>query len=103
DRFRRWEQVDRDEIGEPYTFEKPSADCHMEPIPSVREGGSLQVATFTAKKNIESYGDRYFLVVRCEGKWAAGLVDEQNFAVAVQMWHEAQIDIYQHLVVPIPA
>lgn len=103
DRFRRWEQVDRDEIGDPYTFEKSSADCHMEPIPSVREGGSLQVATFTAKKNIENYGDRYFLVVRCEGKWAAGLVDEQNFAVAVQMWHEAQIDIYQHLVVPIPA
>lgn len=103
DRFRRWEQIDREEIGEPYTFEKSSADCPMEPIASVREGGSLQVATFTAKRKIENYGDRYFLVVRCEGKWAAGLVDEQSFAVAVQMWHEAQIDIYQHLVVPVPA
>lgn len=103
DRYRRWEQVDRDEIGDPYTFEKSSADCPMEPIPSSREGGTLQVATFTAKKNIESYGDKYFLVVRCEGKWASGIVDDQNFSVAVQMWHEAQIEIYQHLAVPVTA
>lgn len=103
DRFRRWEQVDREVIGDPYTFEKASADCPMEPIATVREGGSLQVATFTAKTDISNYGDRYFLVVRCEGKWARQLVDEQNYAVAVQLWHEAQIDIYQHLVVPVPA
>jgi hypothetical protein len=75
----------------------------MEPIASLREGGTLQIATFTASRSLEAYGDRYFLVVRCEGGWAAPTVDRQNFAVAVELWHEAEIELYQAVAVTLTA
>ena len=71
--------------------------CNMKPGPQRRERGSLQCATFTAKKSLAEYGDRYFLAVRCEGGWAGQLVNEQRFALAVELRHAAQIDLYRRI------
>ena len=35
----------------------------------------------------KSYGDTYFLVVRCEGKWACDEDAPQRFAVVVEVGH----------------
>jgi hypothetical protein len=61
------------------------------------------VGTFVAKRDISNYGDSYYLVVRCEGKWAAQLVEEQTFAVAVELWHEAELELYQQVAVVLNA
>lgn len=103
DRFRKWEAEDREQFGEPFIFEGGAWQCKMEPIASIREAGTLQVGTFTAKRSLAQYGDRYFLVVRCEGKWATEAIDRQNFALAVQLWHEAQLELYQQVAVTLQA
>jgi subtilisin family serine protease len=99
DQFREWE---RNTEGEPFRL-KNSLKCTMEPGPVQRETGTLQVATFTAQSNISNYGDKYFLAVRCEGKWAKTDIDEQRFAVVVELWHEAELALYQSLDIGIPA
>lgn len=103
DRFRKWEQADRDERGDPFEFELSSWQCKMEPPAKMREAGTLQVGTFRANSNISRYGDRYFLVVRCEGKWAAPLVNQQRFAVAVELAHEVELPLYQRVAVAVTA
>jgi len=103
DRFRKWETEDREEFGDPPRFARASSICDMLPRATLRERGTLQVATFTAKRPITQWGDRYFLVVRCEGKWAASKIQHQRFAAAVQLWHEANVEIYEHLAVEVIA
>lgn len=103
DRFRKWEQADREAHGDPFEFELNSWQCKMEPPATMREAGTLQVGTFKANSDISKYGDRYFLVVRCEGKWAANLVDRQRFAVAVELAHETELPLYQRLSVAVTA
>lgn len=103
DRFRKWELSDREERGDPFDFELSSWQCKMEPPARMREVGTLQVGTFRANSNISRYGDRYFLVVRCEGKWAATLIEHQRFAVAVELAHEADLPLYQRVAVAVTA
>lgn len=103
DRFRRWEAEEKEENGGAAFFANASAICKMAPLATMQEAGSLQVGTFVAKRDISSYGDRYYLVVRCEGKWAANLVLEQTFAVAVELWHEAELELYQQVAVVLNA
>ncbi|CAM5774410.1 hypothetical protein MAMO4S_04481 [Mesorhizobium amorphae] len=99
DRFRSWSKQEKDEAGGALTFDGQSWLCKMTPLSTMQEAGTLQVGTFVAKRDISEYGDRYYLVVRCEGKWAANLVEQQTFAVAVELWHEAQLDLYQQVAV----
>lgn len=101
DKFRKWEQQDKDDHGDPFNFEGTTWQCKMEPPATTRELGTLQVGTFVAKRDISHYGDRYFLAVRCEGKWAKEIVGEQRFSVAVQLWHEANLELYQSLAVEV--
>jgi subtilisin family serine protease len=68
--------------------------CPMEPGMQRRERGTLQCGSFVAKRNIEQYGDSYFLAIRCESGWSA---EEQRFAVAVELQHEADIELYQRV------
>ncbi|WP_095092949.1 S8 family peptidase [Pseudomonas sp. Irchel 3A5] len=72
-------------------------DCDLQPGPQTREKGTVQTATVTFKKGeLGQYGDRYYLVIRCESGWADYL-PVQNYAVAVEIAHEADVQIYQRI------
>jgi hypothetical protein len=70
--------------------------CSLHPGPRARELSPLQTAVATFKSNVEEYGDRYFLVIRCERGWAQTTAT-QRFAVVVELAHEAQILLYEQL------
>ena len=73
-------------------------DCTMEPKPRCREGSTLQKGTFTMHRNPQpEYGDKYYLVVRCEKKWAKVEHSPQRYAVVVVLKHSAQINIYNSI------
>lgn len=91
--FRKWE---KQKEGTPFKLEK-KLNCSLSPGPQMRNRGTLQCGTFTASRNIEHYGDRYFIAVRCEGGWAAGKLDTQRFALAVELRHEAEIQLYARI------
>ena len=94
DHCRRWERgIDGDD---PFRLEN-RFDCKMKPGPQRRDRGTLQCATFVASTDISRYGNQYFLAVRCEGGWASNDIDELNFAVGVELRHEAQIALYQRI------
>jgi hypothetical protein len=71
-------------------------NCELSPGPRERELSTLQTATATFHRNISAYGDRYFLVVRCERGWADATT-RQRFAVVVELAHEAEIRLYEQL------
>lgn len=75
---------------------KARYNCALEPGPQAREKATLQRARITFKRNIEAYGDPYYLVVRCEGGWA-DYVARQRFAVVVEIAHKAQVQLYERL------
>jgi hypothetical protein len=78
-------------------------DCCLVPGPEVREKGSLQVARAKFQRDITTYGNKYYLVVRCEAGWAANSTDQkQRFAVVVELAHEAEIRLYERLRVRVP-
>jgi subtilase family protein len=78
--------------------------CDLLPGPEFREKGTLQVARAQFQRDISSYGDKYYLVVRCEAGWAANLPDQkQRFALVVEIAHEAEIRLYERLSVRVPA
>lgn len=70
-------------------------DVKLQPGPSVRNKSTLQSATFAPKAAMEDYGDPYYLVVRCENKWAKDLIAEQNYAVVVEMKHESFTQLHE--------
>jgi subtilisin family serine protease len=69
-------------IGSPYKIA-------FEPKESPRNAGyqrkmsTLQLGEFSFLKDVEKYGDTYWLVVRAERKWAPDEVESQDYAVAV--------------------
>ena len=72
-----------------------SYDCKVEPKPMVREGGTLQKATFTMKhKPRTDYGNTYHVVVRCERKWALDEHAPQRYAVVVLLEHSSEVNLY---------
>lgn len=71
-------------------------NCKLEPGPTLREKSSLQTANIVFSRDVSTYGDTYFLVVRCAGGWS-GDVGQQAFAVTVEISHEAEIALYERL------
>jgi len=70
-------------------------DCAMLPKSTVREGGTLQKATFTMKRKPSTdYGNMYHVVVRCEKKWASDEHAPQRYAVVVAVEHSAEVNLY---------
>jgi hypothetical protein len=70
-------------------------DCGMTPKPGVREGSTLQMATFTMRRPPRTdYGDTFYLVVRCEKKWAKDEHAPQRYAVVVVVKHSSYVNIY---------
>jgi len=72
-------------------------DCPMLPKPTEREGGTVQRGTFTMRRSPTSYGDTYYLVVRCHRAWASDQQSPQRYAVVVTIDHEAQVDLYAQI------
>lgn len=84
------DQVDR--------LSSTSFDCSMEPKATVREGGTLQKASFTMRRTPSiDYGDTYYLVVRCEKKWARDEHAPQRYAVVVSLAHSAEVNLYNQI------
>jgi hypothetical protein len=70
-------------------------DCQMEPSSTLREGGTLQKASFMMKRQPNpEYGDTYYLVVRCERKWARTEHAPQRYAAVVVVEHSASVRLY---------
>ncbi|MDQ2081718.1 S8 family peptidase [Xanthobacteraceae bacterium Astr-EGSB] len=80
-------------------FEKlaASSKCELQPSRDLRATSTLQKSTFKMARNIDRYGDDYFLAVFAERRWAGEDITHQRFAVAVELEHEAQINVHQQL------
>ncbi len=89
-RSRTKEEPKVERIGSPF-------DCPMSPKPTVREGSTLQKATFTMRRKPDAYGDTYYLVVRCQREWALDQHFPQRYAVVVSIEQDARVDIYARL------
>ncbi len=72
-------------------------DCDLKPGPRVREKGTVQTASVAFRSDSSGYGDRYYLVVRCEAGWAANMVLRQRFAVVVELAHETELRLYERI------
>ncbi len=71
-------------------------NCDLTPSSTLREKSSLQTASVVFSRDIQNYGDTYYLVVRCAGGWA-GDTGHQAFAVTVEISHEAEVQLYERL------
>jgi len=70
----------------------------MLPGPQAREGSTLQKATFWMRRTLSAdYGDTYYLVVRCERKWARDEHAPQRYAVVVSVEHTQRLDLYSRI------
>lgn len=74
-----------------------TAKCPLLPSRDVRGTSTLQASRMTMKRNIDRYGDDYYLAVFAEQRWAGEEITHQRFAVAVELEHEASINIHQQL------
>lgn len=90
--FEHFRYRTRDE--EPFESLPGTAKCPLFPSRDVRGSSTLQAATMTMKRNIDSYGDDYYLAVFAERRWAGEEITHQRFALAVELQHEADINIY---------
>jgi hypothetical protein len=86
-------------------FEKlvGSAKCPLDPSRDLRGTSTLQKSAMTMQRNVDHYGDEYYLAVFAERRWAGEEITHQQFAIAVELEHEAQINIHQPLRVRLPA
>lgn len=91
--FRKWEREERQ--SKALQLAKRFL-CSLQPRPTRREKGTLQCGTFRANSAFAGYGERYYLVVRCESGWA-DWIEQQRFAVAVEIRHSANIPLYQRI------
>lgn len=78
-------------------FEKVigSAKCPLEPSRDLRGTSTLQKSSMTMKKNVDHYGDNYYLAVFAERRWAGEEITHHRVAIAVEIEHEAEINIHQ--------
>jgi hypothetical protein len=69
----------------------------LDPSRDLRRTSTLQKSTFRMAQNVDRYGDEYYLVVMAKRRWAGEEITHQRFAVAVELDHEAEINIHQQL------
>jgi len=75
-----------------------SAKCKMQPGTDARSTGTLQSATFVMKQNIaQQYGDRFYVVVLAQRRWAGEEILRQRYAITVELKHEGEVRLYQPL------
>ena len=80
-----------------------SAKCPLNPSRDIRGTSTLQKSMMTMQRNVDRYGDDYYLAVFAERRWAGDEITHQRFAVAVELEHEEAINIHQRLRVRQPA
>ncbi len=80
-----------------------TAKCSLAPSRDVRGTSTLQCSTFKMTRNIGGYGDEYYLAVFAERRWAGEEITHQRFAVAVELEHEAELNLYNQLRVRVRA
>jgi hypothetical protein len=71
-----------------------SAKCPLDPSRDLRGTSTLQMSMMTMHRNVDRYGGDYYLAVFAERRWAGDEITHQRFAVAVELEHEAQINIH---------
>lgn len=71
--------------------------CDLEPTSTRRDGNTLQTAVKSYQRDTTTYGDEYYLVVRCIGGWAEDQEAMQSFAVTVELEHQPGIQLYARL------
>ncbi|UPK03823.1 S8 family peptidase [Bradyrhizobium sp. 170] len=96
DRYRKWTK----EEGKPPEF-PPRLICPTDIGPDLRESGTLQVGTYTGKRDISRYGDKYYIAVWCARRWAPPGIEKQRYALSVQLRHENVTTLYQSLTQPV--
>jgi hypothetical protein len=74
-----------------------TAKCKLVPSRDIRGTSTLQASRMTMKQNVDRYGDEYYLAVFADRRWAGEEITHQRFAVAVELEHEATINIHQQL------
>jgi hypothetical protein len=74
-----------------------TAKCQMEPGSDARSTSTLQSATFIMRRNIENYGDRFYVAVFAHRRWAGDEILRQTYAVTVELKHEGEVRLYQPL------
>jgi hypothetical protein len=73
-------------------------NCDLKPGPTIRDRGTLQRGIFAMARNpSDEYGQTYYLVVRCERKWATEEDGKQRFAVVVEMQHDNEKKLYERI------
>ncbi|WP_047812324.1 S8 family peptidase [Rhodopirellula islandica] len=87
--YRALEEQERAYYGR--TGEKPqgafqgSAKCNLQPSSKVLASSTLQRSSWEFMKSKAEYGDSYYLIVRCDRRWAPESFIMQNFAVTVTL------------------
>lgn len=70
--------------------------CDLKPGSVERSKSSVQVARATFAKD-SAYPDPFYLVVRCDGGWAADIAPRQAYSVVVEMALETEVKLYETL------
>lgn len=72
-------------------------DCDLVPKKNARDKNTIQTASISFTADTTQYGEEYYLVVRCVGGWAIDQEIRQNFALVVELEHQAQVQLYARL------
>ncbi|WP_257180737.1 MULTISPECIES: S8 family peptidase [Bradyrhizobium] len=71
-----------------------TAKCNLAPSRDLRGTSTLQCSTFKMARNVDRYGDEYFLAVFAERRWAGEEITHQRYSIAVELEHEKEINLY---------
>lgn len=71
--------------------------CGLTPGPNSRDRNTIQSASVSYTRDTVNYGNEYYLVVRCVGGWALEQEAFQDFAVVVELEHQADVQLYAQL------
>lgn len=69
--------------------------CKLTPGYKARSVGTLQSATFRMKKNVDHYGDTYYLAIFADRRWAGEDVKQQRYSAIVELLHPGEVRLYQ--------
>lgn len=69
--------------------------CKLTPGYKARSVGTLQSATFRMKKNVDHYGDTYYLAIFADRRWAGEDVNQQRYSAIVELLHPGEVQLYQ--------
>lgn len=84
--------------GEPWPELAERHNCKLKPGYDARHPSTLQSATFVMKRSVETYGETYYLAVFADRRWAGEEITSQRYAVAVELKHEGEVELYQQSV-----